>query len=218
MFKKRELLYSQVTINIHKNPKPIQRLRNTWAVFLPDTFSPQMVYDSHQQIVQQRCHAQPVWVPRINTSWSSPLFLSHIHLQPTPHHPVAQTSGHLHWKLPLIQPNCHNLMPSNVPALVSKCNICLRVLTSDLIIDFKESIEKSFLNFIFCCWIQTTSPDIYPLISMNNGKLWETTWSFIQSEVRPKPKLNTPQHFWRLYSDVGFGFTSPVNWFCTQDC
>ena len=121
---------------------------------------------------------------------------------PTPHHPAAQILGHLHWKLPLIQPNCHNLMPSNAPALVPKCKIRLSVLISDLIIGFQETIEKSFLHFIFCCSIRTTSPDTYPLISMNNGELWATTWSFIQSEVRPEPKLNTPQHFWRLYSDA----------------
>lgn len=57
--------------------------------------------------------------------------------------------------------------------------------------------------------MQTTSPDIYPLISTNNGKLWETTWSFIQSEVRPEPKLNTPRHFWRLYLDAGVWFHFP---------
>lgn len=134
----------------------------------------------------------------------------------TPHHPAAQISGHLPWKMPFMQHNCHNLKPSNVPALVSKSKICLSVLTSDLIIDFQESIKKSFLCFIFCCWIQT-SPNIYPLISMNNDKFWEITWSFIQSEVRPKPKLNTPQEFWRLYLDAGVWSHFPLNWFCIQD-
>lgn len=99
-------------------------------------------------------------------------------------------------------------MTSNTPALVSKCNVCLSVMTLDLIIDFQVSIKKGFFHFIICCWLETSS-DISPLISMNIGKLWEKTWRFIPSELRPKPKLNTPQHFWRLYSDVGVWFHFP---------
>lgn len=162
-----------------------------------------MVHDSHQQIVQQWCQAMPVTVPRASTSRPSPISLSHIYLQPTPHPPAAHMFGHLCWKPPLNHPHPHNPMPSNIPALVSKYNAYSSVLTSDLIIDFKENIEKGFLHFIFCCWIEKTSPDFYPLISMNNGKLHIGWNSRLSPKVRPKSKPNSPKHFWRLYSDPG---------------
>lgn len=49
-------------------PTNLFRGSETWAVVLSDIFSPNMSHDSHQQAVQQWCHAQSLSVPRINTS------------------------------------------------------------------------------------------------------------------------------------------------------
>lgn len=148
MFQKQELLYSQVTINIHKTPKPIQRFRNISSCFYLTSFLPTCLMIPINKLSNSGAMPSHYLCQELTPLKSPPLFLSHIHLQPTPPQPAAQTSGHLHWKLPLIQPNSHSSMPSYAPALISKCNICLSVLTSNLIIDFKESIKKSFLHFI----------------------------------------------------------------------
>lgn len=155
------------------------------------------------QIVQQWCHAQPAAIPRASTLAISHLLIPHL----SPAH-ISSSSSPQVWSPPLETASS----PSPSPQPGAQQHSCPKhdayssVLTPDLIIDSKE---KGFLHFVSCCWTETTSPDFCPLISMNNGKLHIGWSSRLSPKARPKSKPNSPEHFWRLYSDPGGMISHP---------